>query len=306
MKNALVFFAAILAAFHLQAQSTNPFNETKWYRLTTQFQGEGKSLDVINDGKNDKLTLAKTGNFSGQSWRFTPIGNGWYRLTCQFQGDGKSLDVINDGKNDKLTLAKTGNFSGQYWKFTPLGNGWHRVTCQFQGDGKSLDVINDGKNDKLTLAKTGNFSGQYWKITELPGVAFRSGAICTGTVHNLNRPGSPVFKSCQITNNDLIESGQYAPTATQFPSMPAGGTYNIFILTQKDNAQAFLNWKAASTEWEKKIKNFARTLITIGTVKPGTLEVGDQFDVVEQSGNLAFNVYRGNSIVASFSCKPKL
>ena len=180
MKNLfLAFFCCCAFAQTTMAQDANLFDPNKWYRLTTQFQGDGKSLDVINDGKNDKLTLAKTGNFSGQFWKISPLGNGWYRLTTQFQGDGKSLDVINDGKNDKLTLAKTGNFSGQFWKISPLGNGWYRLTTQFQGDGKSLDVINDGKNDKLTLAKTGNFSGQFWKITELPGAG-------SGTGSNLN------------------------------------------------------------------------------------------------------------------------
>lgn len=47
--------------------------------------GDDKSLDIVNDGKNDKLQLAKTGNFGGQVWKITPLGDGEYRLTSQWQ-----------------------------------------------------------------------------------------------------------------------------------------------------------------------------------------------------------------------------
>ncbi|WP_153801074.1 RICIN domain-containing protein [Foetidibacter luteolus] len=142
-----------------------------YYRLTTQWQGDGKSLDVINDGKNNnQLQLATTGNYSGQYWKFTPIGNGYYRLTNQWQGALKSLDILNDGKNNSPILANTGSYSGQNWKVTTLGNGYYRFTTMWQGDGKSLDVINDGKNNRLQLANTGLYSGQFWKLTRMHAV----------------------------------------------------------------------------------------------------------------------------------------
>jgi len=145
-----------------------------YYRLTTQWQGEGKSLDVLNDGKdNNKLILNKTGEYTGQFWKLTPVGNGYYRITCQWQGDGKSLDIVNDGKNNNQPiLAKTGPYSGQYWKFTAVGNGYYRLTSQWQGPGKSLDIVNDGKNNnKTVLAKTANYTGQFWKLTKLGRVS---------------------------------------------------------------------------------------------------------------------------------------
>lgn len=146
------------------------FDQNKYYRLTCQWQGEGKSLDIVNDGKNNnQLQLANTGKFTGQAWKITPLGKGFYRLTTMWQGEDKSLDVVNDGKNNnKLQLAKTGRYSGQAWKITPVGNGYYRLTTKWQGDGKSLDVVNDGKNNnQLQLAKTGKYSGQLWKITEI-------------------------------------------------------------------------------------------------------------------------------------------
>lgn len=150
----------------------NVFSQTfvnGYYRLTTQWQGEGKSLDIINDGANNKLQLASTANVSGQLWKFIPLGNNYYRLTTQWLGETKSLDVITDGINYKLQLEASDDVSGQYWKITPLGNGFYRITTKLLGMVKSLDVVADGSNNKLQLANTGNFSGQFWKITEVSG-----------------------------------------------------------------------------------------------------------------------------------------
>ena len=85
------------------------------YRLSNQFTGPRKCLDVINDGRNDRLTLAKCGNYSGQLWWAKKTAQGYVRLKNTFTGSGKCLDVINDGWNDRLTLAECGNYSGQMW-----------------------------------------------------------------------------------------------------------------------------------------------------------------------------------------------
>ncbi|MBK6750314.1 MAG: RICIN domain-containing protein [Acidobacteria bacterium] len=96
-----------------------------YYRLTTQWLGNGKSLDVVNDGTNNQLQIAKTAKVSGQAWKITPIGDtGYFRLTTEWMGSGKSLDVVNDGKNNKLQLAATDDVTGQYWKITSLGDGF--------------------------------------------------------------------------------------------------------------------------------------------------------------------------------------
>ena len=115
----IALFAGFQSSF---VQKTNhvKFNGKRFYRLTTQWQGDGKSLDVINDGKNNQIHLTKTANYTGQYWKLTPVGGGYYRLTTKWQGDDKSLDVINDGKNNKLHLTKTGNFTGQYWKIEEI------------------------------------------------------------------------------------------------------------------------------------------------------------------------------------------
>lgn len=154
---------SFMVSFPLSVQAQD-FDNGRYYRLTTMWQGDGKSLDVVNDGINNQLVLAETGNYSGQYWRFTRLSDGYYRLTTQWQGMGRSLDVVNDGVNDKLVLAETGNYSGQHWRVERQPNGFYRLTTLWQGTGKSLDVVNDGTNNRLRLAPSGDFSGQYWKI----------------------------------------------------------------------------------------------------------------------------------------------
>lgn len=142
------------------------FDSNRYYRLTTEYLGKNKSLDVANDDGN-AVFLGDTGNYSGQSWRIEKLDNGYYRLTTEFRGQNMSLDIVNDDQDNKLFLAKTGNQSGQFWKIEKLASGYFRLTNAFQGEGKSLDVVNDGTNSRVQLAPTGNYSGQNWLITEI-------------------------------------------------------------------------------------------------------------------------------------------
>lgn len=144
------------------------FDSDCYYRFTTQSQGPNKALDIVNDGRNNnKLKLATTGNYSGQLWRITSLGNEFYRLTTQWQGDDKSLDIVNDGKkNNQLILGNTSDCGGQHWKITALGNGYCRLTSQWLGDGKSLSIVVDGRSDnQVILADTTDAPEQYWRIT---------------------------------------------------------------------------------------------------------------------------------------------
>lgn len=155
--------ASLPLAFALAAPAFDP---NAYYRLTTVFQGECKSLDVVNDATDDKLVLDRSAHVSGQSWRISHLGGGYYRLTTLWKGAGKSLDIINDAQDNKPQLAATGNFLGQSWKITPLGGGRYRLTTEWKGTGKSLDVINDGDRNQLILANTAKVSGQMWRISK--------------------------------------------------------------------------------------------------------------------------------------------
>ena len=143
--------------------------EDGFYRLTSKWQGGGKSLDVVNDGENNQIHLAATSNVSGQYWKFSAVGGGFYRLSTKWLGENKSLEVVTkDGIIYKLLLQPTDDVDGQLWKITPLGDGFYRITNKLFGGVKSLDVVNNGNNDNILMRNTGNFSGQSWKITNDP------------------------------------------------------------------------------------------------------------------------------------------
>ena len=141
------------------SDSNNEFG-SGYHRFTTMWQGIDKSLDIINDGDNDKIHLAGTGNYSGQFWKITPAGNGYYRLSSMWQGEGKPLSY----SNGKLHLGTAMDSDHQYWKITKNRNGYYKLSNKNKGDDYSMDVINDGKNTRLHMAGDGNYSGQYWKI----------------------------------------------------------------------------------------------------------------------------------------------
>ncbi|HYK20791.1 MAG TPA: RICIN domain-containing protein [Pyrinomonadaceae bacterium] len=185
------------------APAPDLFDSGSFYRLTTLFQGECKSLDIVNDGRNNNQPiLAKTANVSGQYWKITSLGGGYYRLTTQWQGEGKSLDILNDGrKNNQPFLGRTGNFSGQFWRITPLGNDIYRLTTQWQGPGKSLDIVNDGRaNNKPILAATGNFSGQTWHISLAKFVTAPPASLQLNSFYRqyLDADGIPVISSGRV------------------------------------------------------------------------------------------------------------
>lgn len=143
------------------------FDKNKHYRIFSQFTGDEKSLNVMNDDQYNKVNLGETGDNTSQAWKIQSLEEDYYRLTSQWQGVEKSLDIYNDEDDDKkLWLNETSNNTGQAWKIQPIGNGYYRLTTQVFGEGRSLDVLDDGENNSVRLMETGDYSGQLWKITE--------------------------------------------------------------------------------------------------------------------------------------------
>ncbi|PTL75004.1 RICIN domain-containing protein [Vitiosangium sp. GDMCC 1.1324] len=141
------------------------FDARCYYRLTTLWQGEGMSLDILGDGKADNVPiLARSGEFTGQKWKLTPEANGYYRLTTQWRGT--SLSLASTAGNRPL-LVKSADVPEQRWKLIPEPNGIYRLTTQAQGDAQSLGILNDSKDNNIpVLAKTAcSDSGQLWKVT---------------------------------------------------------------------------------------------------------------------------------------------
>jgi uncharacterized membrane protein len=54
----------------IAANKTNP-GYSGYSRLRSQLTGTDKCLDIINDGRNNKLTMAPCAKVAGQNWRIT-------------------------------------------------------------------------------------------------------------------------------------------------------------------------------------------------------------------------------------------
>ncbi len=157
----------------LLAQEVNA--QVKQNRLRNTLTGAGSCLDIINDGNNNKLTMARCGNVAGQRWSLTASETNpqAYRLQTPFTGTDNCLATIDDGKNNKLTIAKCSDVPGQLWSITPSNanpgsSGYSNLRNELTGADKCLKIINDGRNNKLTMATCSNVAGQSWRITKIP------------------------------------------------------------------------------------------------------------------------------------------
>jgi hypothetical protein len=167
-KNLIIALPIFLVS--LLAQEVNA--QVKQNRLRNTLTGADTCLDIIEDGKNNRLTMTKCANVAGQRWTMTASEKNpqAYQLKTPFTGIDKCLNIINDGENNKVTMAKCSNLSGQLWIVTPSktlpGNsGYYFVTNALTGASNCLNVLNDGRNNQLTMAKCDNISGQSWRIT---------------------------------------------------------------------------------------------------------------------------------------------
>ena len=157
----------------LLAQGVNA--QVKQNRLRNTLTGTGSCLDIINDGDNNKLTMARCANVSGQRWSLTASETNpqAYRLQTPFTGTDNCLTTIDDGNNNRLTIAQCSDAPGQLWSITPSNanpgsSGYSNLRNELAGADKCLKVINDGRNNKLTMATCSNVAGQSWRITQTP------------------------------------------------------------------------------------------------------------------------------------------
>lgn len=157
----------------LLAQEVNA--QVNQNRLRNTLTGSGYCLDIINDGDNNKLTMARCGNVSGQRWSLTASETNpqAYRLQTPLTGTDNCLETIDDGKNDRLKMAQCSDISGQLWSIipstaNPAYSGYSSLRNELAGADKCLNIINNGRNNRLTMTKCSNVAGQSWQITKAP------------------------------------------------------------------------------------------------------------------------------------------
>src|SRR6516225_4156025 len=98
MTNKLRLVPAItgLVAWLLTPTSAQSVDQSFYYKLSTQFRGNGMKLDVFNGGPKNNLTrLEPDQDVSGQFWRFVGNGDGTFRLSTLFRGPDMCLEPIS-------------------------------------------------------------------------------------------------------------------------------------------------------------------------------------------------------------------
>ncbi len=139
------------------------------YRLVNSASTD-RSLDIVNDGKQSaNLTLAASGNYSGQYWRVIKNVDGSHWFISYWQR-GKAIDVVNAGNRDELIMNKSDRFSGQLWNFTKQTPA--AVVTEAERVIEQPVVVNDRlkpgdqlkENQKITSA-----NGEYYLIQQSDG-----------------------------------------------------------------------------------------------------------------------------------------
>src|SRR5215471_13507994 len=111
----LLLAVTVLLASLLTPASAQSVDPSFYYKLSTQFRGNGMKLDVFNGGPKNNLTrLEPDQDVSGQLWNIMVTGDGdWRRLTTKFRGPSMCLDIFNDGANNNQPhLAKCADLTG--------------------------------------------------------------------------------------------------------------------------------------------------------------------------------------------------
>jgi hypothetical protein len=166
----LLLAVAVLLASPLTPASAQSVDPSFYYKLSTQFRGNGMKLDVFNGGPKNNLTrLEPDQDVSGQFWRFVGDSEGAFRLSTLFRGPSMCLDIFNGGpKNNQPHLVKCGNFTGQFWNIMVTGDDdWLRLTTKCRGPGMCLDIFNGGANNNQPhLVKCADLTGQLWRLTK--------------------------------------------------------------------------------------------------------------------------------------------
>lgn len=270
---------ALLFAGSVHAQNRASFDANKFYRISNQWQGPSKSLDIVNDGRNNRVALAKTGNYTGQYWKIIPNGDGSFRLYTQWQGPGKSLDVLNEGSKNQIMLANSGEYSGQVWYIKPAGDGYYRLTTLWQGPDRSLDVVHSGNNNAVQLARTGDYSGQYWKITEIPSKT----TLESGPTALVLKAGQTMRRGSAVTcpNKDFALKFQrdgnlvfYGPRNTYIWDARTAGKGETCTLQRDGNLVVYDSRKIPV--WSSETMGYFDKKFSSRSWKPAKLEISDK------------------------------
>jgi hypothetical protein len=142
----------------------------------------------------------------------------------------------------------------------------------------------------------------------LPAPTQADPVVGKGVVISVNEPGNPNTKTFTIQNGDRVEMTRFKPKDAD-AAMPDLGIafgleYTASVVTHADNTQAFFVWSVDTPDLQDRMEPAATTVHGIGTTNQPIMR-GDVFAI--RTGNedgglgVTFDIYRGNSAIATFS-----
>ena len=123
-------------------------------------------------------------------------------------------------------------------------------------------------------------------------------------VVGVNRPDDAMFDTMTVDNGDTVQGTTYAPEADDTDvGIVAGTEYNAFMITQADNAQAFIVWSPDEPVWQDLLLLADTTVAGIGMPGPNTLMRGDTVTISVQAAeaggiDVTLDACRGESAMA--------
>ena len=254
------------------------------YRLVNFRQGNGFSLEVVNDVNKDKLILGATRDLASQAWRISTNPNGTYRITCLWLGTDKALDVLQaSAETNELFMNATEKVNPQMWKLIklpkPMEQGvapapvpvipdfpvtfsvdttsFYRLSTQWLGEGKSLGVVS-GSDQQLQLMEKQEDQSQLWKLRLAPNGYYQ--------LVNMKYPGKclDIINDSKANNKLTLTSinnysGQYwklSPSTdglfVRLTSLWQGDGKSLDILNDGSNKELIMNASGSySGQWWK-------------------------------------------------------
>ncbi len=155
-----------LVAFQKNAIAQLPTFGKGFYRLTNDSLKNTKSLEILNDGKKDKIQMGKTGTFTGQYWQITAVKEGHYRFTTKLLGETKALALVVEDDKMLLRLVKVNSKEDglQLWNIEPVEGKKGLYSINNVNSGPMV-ILTTGKNGLNLVYREPTTPSQHWQIT---------------------------------------------------------------------------------------------------------------------------------------------
>ena len=154
---------AAFAAFTLSLAASPVVAQQALFRLTSQGQGPGLSLDVgdVPGIQRHIAMMLPTAQPSGQYWEIKGSRGGDVRLSNQWSGSNQCLDVDQSGA---LYMDQCGQQFGQRWQIREVAGQGVQLTNTFK-PGHCLDVVAGTLRTLAALVPCSGAPSQLWTVS---------------------------------------------------------------------------------------------------------------------------------------------